>query len=225
MYLEHKGYKIHCEKAGVKKLGTVLFLHGWLSDSRFFNFAKKSQLAESYELIYIDYFGFGNSDNPADESFHTVESFAEQAKAVMAFFAAENPILIGHSMGGIVALEYSQKRVAREIIMFGTPMRKNWMHNIYIFFAKHRLSRSINALIKSLLERNIPEEIKNSKIPIKIFYGEKDYWIRHDSEILKQLAKERHVELIKMAGGHNAMLSRRKMFGIALENLLLQIST
>ncbi|MEK6807424.1 MAG: alpha/beta hydrolase [Nanoarchaeota archaeon] len=222
MYLEHKGYKLYCEKAGTRKSGTIFFLHGWLADSRFFSFARQSKLAENYELIYADYFGFGASDNPADESFHTIESFAEQAKAVADFFKIENPILVGHSMGGIVALEYSQKHPTKEIIMFGTPMKKNWMHSLYVFFAKYGLSRSIKALINSLLERNIPDEIKNSKTPIKLFYGEKDYWIRHDSELLKQLGAEKHIELIKMAGGHNALLSRRKMFGIALENFLLK---
>ena len=222
MYLIHHGSKIYYEVTGNKKLGSIVFLHGWLSSHMFFDFVKNSRLAENYELVFLDFLGFGNSDNPADEKMHAIESFAEHAKAIADFFKIENPILVGHSMGGIVALEYSRRHPAKEVIMFGAPMKKNWMHNIYIFFAKHGLSRSIKALLNSLLNRNIPEEIKNSKIPVKLFYGEKDYWIKHDSEILKQLSAEKHIELIKMAGGHNAMLSRKKMFGIALENFLLK---
>ncbi len=221
MYFDFKGHRIYCERIGNRKVGSIVFLHGWLASHKFFSFMRSSRLAENYELIFLDFLGFGESDNPIDESLHTIESFAEQAGFVIEKLGIENPIIVAHSMGGIVALEYAQKNKTKEIILFGPPLKERWLHKLLVLFGRLGISRSIEAMVSKLKQKNFPEEVSKLNTQTTILYGEKDYWVNHDQDVLENLRKLKNVELIKLNCGHIAAWSRKKMFGVAIEDLIL----
>lgn len=68
-------------------------------------------LAEGIEFIYYDQLGCGNSDNPADTSFWKLDRYVEEVETVRKALQLDNQnfYLLGHSWGGILALEYALK--------------------------------------------------------------------------------------------------------------------
>lgn len=67
--------------------------------------------AEGIELIYYDQLGCGNSDNPKDTTFWQLSRFVEEVEQVRQALKLDNSnfYLLGHSWGGILAMEYSLK--------------------------------------------------------------------------------------------------------------------
>lgn len=104
MKLHYKGIDIHYTKEGKGK--TLVFLHGFLENSSMWNDLKKS-LLPSYRVITIDLLGHGKT--PCIGYVHTMEDMANAVDAVLKKLRIRKPILIGHSMGGYVALAYAEK--------------------------------------------------------------------------------------------------------------------
>ncbi|MFD1256309.1 proline iminopeptidase-family hydrolase [Mucilaginibacter terrae] len=67
--------------------------------------------AEGIELIYYDQLGCGNSDNPNDSSMWSLPRYVEEVEQVRQALKLDkdNFYLLGHSWGGILALEYALK--------------------------------------------------------------------------------------------------------------------
>lgn len=67
--------------------------------------------AEGIELIYYDQLGTGNSDNPKDTAMWSLPRYVEEVEQVRQALKLnkDNFYLLGHSWGGILALEYALK--------------------------------------------------------------------------------------------------------------------
>lgn len=67
--------------------------------------------AEGIEIIYYDQLGCGNSDNPKDTSMWDLPRYVEEVEQVRKALnlTNENFYLLGHSWGGILAMEYALK--------------------------------------------------------------------------------------------------------------------
>lgn len=81
----------------------AVFIHGspgsW---SAFVDFFKNDTLLERYDLLAIDRPGFGYSDGGRPEP--SLQNQAYQLQAVIGRFAHPNKVMIGHSLGGPVAV-------------------------------------------------------------------------------------------------------------------------
>jgi len=66
---------------------------------------------EGIEFIYYDQLGCGNSDNPKDTSMWSLPRYVEEVEQVRQALKLDkdNFYLLGHSWGGILALEYALK--------------------------------------------------------------------------------------------------------------------
>jgi len=65
-------------------------------------------LAESGRpVIFYDQLGCGNSDRPDDPSLWTISHFADEVDVVCRELELERVHLLGHSWGGVVAMEYA----------------------------------------------------------------------------------------------------------------------
>ncbi|MBI5914623.1 MAG: proline iminopeptidase-family hydrolase [Bacteroidetes bacterium] len=66
---------------------------------------------EGIEFIYYDQLGCGNSDNPNDTSLWDLPRFVEEVEQVRTALGLnkDNFYLLGHSWGGILAMEYALK--------------------------------------------------------------------------------------------------------------------
>lgn len=81
---------------------TMVFIHGFGAGSHYWQ-ALEEHFAGSYNTIALDLKGFGFSDKPRDGKYRV----SDQAEMLAAFLDSKNlrdVILVGHSMGGAVAL-------------------------------------------------------------------------------------------------------------------------
>jgi pimeloyl-ACP methyl ester carboxylesterase len=79
----------------------LVFLHGWGCDHEFFA-PQLTHFAQRYRVLALDQRGFGESDKPQLE--YTLETFADDLAWLCAERGIERTVLVGHSMGGAVAL-------------------------------------------------------------------------------------------------------------------------
>ncbi len=82
---------------------TLVFLHGLGSYVSFWRFQLDAFAAQGYRVIAFDQLGYGKSDKPAMFPY-TMEAMAEVVDEVLSLMNVEKATLIGHSMGGEVAM-------------------------------------------------------------------------------------------------------------------------
>ncbi|MBS7563025.1 alpha/beta hydrolase [Mucilaginibacter sp. Bleaf8] len=98
------GSTIHIEHCGVKGKQTLIFIHGWNSNSMQWYYQKK-HFGDRYHLILMDLPGLGQSTKPANKDF-SLENLASDLNAVIEHTKPVDPVLWGHSMGGFTILTF-----------------------------------------------------------------------------------------------------------------------
>lgn len=106
------GTLVH-ERTGVGP-GVVL-VHGWCCDRTFLG-PQQTRLAESRTVVALDLRGHGASD-PAADGHYAIEDFADDVAAVVSDTGLDRPVVVGHSMGGLVALECAARGLACAAVM------------------------------------------------------------------------------------------------------------
>ncbi|MEJ7557954.1 MAG: alpha/beta hydrolase [Pedobacter sp.] len=98
------GSVINVEHGGQKGKQTIVFIHGWNSNSMQWYYQKK-QFEKDYHLVLMDHPGLGKSKRP-DNRDYSLEKLAADLDAVIIQSGAKDPVLWGHSMGGFTILTY-----------------------------------------------------------------------------------------------------------------------
>ncbi|AXR79022.1 alpha/beta hydrolase [Natrarchaeobaculum sulfurireducens] len=87
--------------------GTVVFLHGNVSSSRFYDHVLAT-LPDRYRAIAPDLRGYGDSETKPIDATNGVEEFTGDLRALLATLEVDDPItLVGWSLGGGVAMQYA----------------------------------------------------------------------------------------------------------------------
>lgn len=110
------GRQLHYEIAGQGP--DLVMIHGASGSLRDLTFALRDQLTDRYRVIVVDRPGLGHSD-PLDDI-----SLAAQArfiKAGVAQLGATDPIVLGQSYGGAVALAWALDGGPRALVLVGSP--------------------------------------------------------------------------------------------------------
>src|SRR5437879_6615868 len=97
----YDGARVHYESYG-KGQEALVFIHGWTCDLTFWR--GQSPVYEKRRSLLIDLPGHGQSAKP--KVAYTQERFARAVDAVMRDAGVEHAVLVGHSMGGPVALTF-----------------------------------------------------------------------------------------------------------------------
>lgn len=84
----------------------IVFLHGFLENSLMWNDIK-GEFTKQNRVICIDLLGHGKTDCLG--YVHTMEEMAEVVKSVLNHLKIRRVTLVGHSMGGYVALAFAEK--------------------------------------------------------------------------------------------------------------------
>lgn len=112
--LDVRGLQYHIQEWGDASNPTLFLLHGWMDCGATFKFVA-SELQDRFHLVAPDFRGFGESDH-APGGYYFPDYFAD-VDVIFSHYSPDTPInLIGHSMGGQVALMYAgirPERVAR----------------------------------------------------------------------------------------------------------------
>ena len=104
MILEYKKANISYSDQG--KGTVVVLVHGFLENSTMWD-KITPELIKKNRIITVDLLGHGKSDCLGYS--HSMELFAETIEAVLKHLRIRKCILVGHSLGGYVALAFAEK--------------------------------------------------------------------------------------------------------------------
>ena len=103
MHILHKNTQVHFTTKGHGN--AIVLLHGFLENSTMWTAISKI-LSKKYRIVCIDLLGHGKTENHG--YIHTMKDQAEMVKAVLKHLRLRKYILVGHSMGGYVALAFAK---------------------------------------------------------------------------------------------------------------------
>lgn len=102
----------------------VLFLHGWLGSWRYW-FPTMEVVAEHFRTYSFDFWGFGDSQRKRTRE--SIQAYSEQVIRFLDALGIDSVMLVGHSMGGMVALKTAiayPERIQR-VATVGAPIDGN----------------------------------------------------------------------------------------------------
>jgi pimeloyl-ACP methyl ester carboxylesterase len=143
---------------------TLVFVHGWSCDSRYWQY-QIPYFARKYQVVTIDLAGHGNSGQ--GRQVYSLESFAEDVKAVVEKLDAKKVILIGHSMSGEIVAKAATLMPGRVIGIIGVDT----IQNVEDTMPKEQFDKMITGLktdfkgtvknfVESMLGKDMKPELK-----------------------------------------------------------------
>jgi pimeloyl-ACP methyl ester carboxylesterase len=100
---------------------TLVFVHGLGSYLKFWRHQLDAFAAQGYRVIAVDMIGYGKSDKPGSFPY-TTEAMGDVLLEVLEAAAVKSPVLVGHSMGGQIALSLAIRHPTRmEAIVLTAP--------------------------------------------------------------------------------------------------------
>lgn len=172
---DYNGSKINYTREGKGK--SLVFLHGWGADLGSFNVLTDT-LKQTYDIIAIDFPGFGNSPEPSFA--WNLDNYTEMTLELLNALNLSSPVLIGHSFGGRVAIKLSQKMVIDRMILInsaGIKPKRHWHYYFKVYGYK---------LFKTVA--NLPVMRFILKEPLEAYrelYSSSDY--KQASPVMKQV--------------------------------------
>lgn len=148
---------------------TVIILHGWGLNGSYY--AKLVNLIEEnrYKVYSLDLPGFGKE--PLIKESMTLDDYVEFIHNFIESKKISNPIFIGHSFGGRVAIKYTWKYQSQvsKLILTGVPVIRHMTIKKKIGF--------IVAVLGGIIFKRLPNNIGNFLRKILYFFlGEWDYY-------------------------------------------------
>jgi pimeloyl-ACP methyl ester carboxylesterase len=118
--LSRDGVALAYEESGRGEPPVVL-VHGWTCDHAYFA-PQAEHLSQQHRVISVDLRGHGESDKPEQD--YTMAQFAGDIVWLCQQLRVEKPIVIGHSMGGVIAFELAARHpdVPAAVIALDAPL-------------------------------------------------------------------------------------------------------
>lgn len=98
------GGRVRVVERGPADAPAVVFVHGWCCSAFTWRHVLASVAAEGRRAVAIDLRGHGRSDKPLDPALYTLPALGRHLIDVLDALAVERAVLVGHSMGGAVAV-------------------------------------------------------------------------------------------------------------------------
>lgn len=105
------GNSLYVESDGPAQTQPIVIIHG-LNSSMGQWYAQRAYFRSAYQLIFIDLPGHGRSLKAADLS---IDAMAADLAVVLETLALKNPVLYGHSLGGMVIMKYCISRQRSDV--------------------------------------------------------------------------------------------------------------
>ena len=117
MIAKIKDIDIHYIQYGNQAGKNVVLLHGWGQ-----NIEMMKPLGDrllDYCITILDFPGFGESGKLVNS--FTIYDYVECLEELLHRLKIENPIVMGHSFGGRVAIIYASRNQTEKLVLFGSP--------------------------------------------------------------------------------------------------------
>jgi pimeloyl-ACP methyl ester carboxylesterase len=155
------------EKATTQTNKTIVLLHGKNFSSKYWHKTMSFLLKQGYHVLAPDQIGFGNSSMP-DSYQYSFQQLAYNTKKLIDTLGITKPIIIGHSMGGMLAIRYAlmYQGDCAQLILEGPIGLEDWkllipytaINDLY----KSELKKDNASLKKYMLENYFHNEWKTS---------------------------------------------------------------
>jgi pimeloyl-ACP methyl ester carboxylesterase len=110
-------YSYDTLKVNYKRQGKgqpVVLLHGWGASLQTFD-AIFEDLSKKYDVLSIDFPGFGASDEPSQS--WNLSEYTDFVEKMLKDLNIQNPVLIGHSFGGRVAIKLEGRIRPKAVVL------------------------------------------------------------------------------------------------------------
>lgn len=123
---------------GKNKKGTIVLLHGWGQNIDMMR-PIGDYFASEYQVLIFDLPGFGMSEEPKYP--WSLSDYVEAIREVIKKEKIDNPIVMGHSFGGKLALLYASCYDTKKLVLFASPINHN--HKVSL---KSKVLKSVKKL-------------------------------------------------------------------------------
>lgn len=173
----------------------VLLLHGWGQNIEMMK--PIGDRLKNKRITIIDLPGFGLSTEPK-EAF-TIYDYCSIVESIVKELNIKNPVVMGHSFGGRIAIVYASRNQVDKLVLFGSPcvrMQKKQPLKVRILkrikrlpgmdklgeFAKNFIGsrdyKAASPMMRQILVNTVNEDLsacaKKIKIPTLLIWGEMD---------------------------------------------------
>ena len=99
----------------------LLFIHGWCCNRQFWG-EQVPVFAQRQRVVAADLRGHGESDKPDQD--YSITGFVDDVAYLCRELRQEQPAIVGHSMGGVIALNLARKEpgLPRTIVLVDSPV-------------------------------------------------------------------------------------------------------
>lgn len=173
----------------------VVLLHGWGQNIQMMDPLGKN-LKKNFRITILDFPGFGSSQEP--DFAYNISDFADLLHQLFLELNITNPILVGHSFGGRVAIYYASVYPVNKLVLFGSPFKVQKKNNLKIKILKkikkikflnkfadnmknHLGSKDYRAamgvmrnILVNVVNTDLTENAKKIKVPTLLIWGEDD---------------------------------------------------
>jgi pimeloyl-ACP methyl ester carboxylesterase len=104
-YAQLENAKLYYERAGTGER-ELLFVHGWCCDHTSFQ-PQFDYFAQTSAVTALDLRGCGQSEQPSDG--YSIPELADELSAFCKAVAISKPIVVGHSLGGMIGIELAAR--------------------------------------------------------------------------------------------------------------------
>ncbi len=193
--IDNLNFNLEFDQKVIATKTPIIFLHGFTGNLFDWKFVKE-KLNNTFTPIFIDLIGHGNSSSPDDVKFYTSKSQVKFLKMILEKLNLEEVILVGYSMGGRLALDfsYSYPQSVNALILESTSFGlESEMEQ------QKRINHDIN--LSKRIENSTIEEFINYWQNIPLFNSQR----KLSKEILANVKKEK-IEKNNFVGLKNSLL-------------------
>lgn len=142
---------MYYQLVGDAKQNTMVFLHGWGTDSSSFRGVLSLLPKNNWRYLLIDFPGFGESPEPSRD--YTVYDYASEVVSLLKKLSITNAVIVGHSFGGRIAVVIGSRypEYAKKIVLVdsaGLVMNRGIGYKIKVWNYKFKKKLTSLGLLK-----------------------------------------------------------------------------
>lgn len=208
----------------------LVYLHGWGQNIEMMMPIAKPFI-KKYNILIIDLPGFGKSEEPKE--IWSIYDYAQMVNILVEKLKMTNPIIIGHSFGGKIALVYGSKYKTDKLVLLASPYKQNikkptFKMKIYKFvkkipiinklegFAKKHIgstdyknaSETMRQILVKHVNLDICEDIKKIKCPSLLIWGTSDQAVPYEDALQLEKMMDNAGLVTYEGNSHYAYLER-----------------
>lgn len=224
MFKKIKNIKVNYRQYG--EGNDIVLLHGWGQNIDMMK-PLGDNFSDKYRITIIDLPGFGLSEEP--DYAYTIFDYTDTVHELLKDLKIKNPIMMGHSFGGRIAIVYASMYDVNKLVLFGSPCVRHeqksakqsvlkafnkikFLSPLANFAKKHIGSedyRNASPMMRDILVKTVNQDLsenaKKISCPTILIWGDKDMAVSvEEAKEIEKLIKDS--ALVVLPGTHYCYL-------------------